>query len=119
MFEQSLQAIVEETQGGVGAVLMGYDGIAIDQYFKPREGVELQLIAVEYANVLKEIRKTVEILNIGEMEEVSIRTARFYVVIYSLTEEYFVALTIERQGNFGKGRYLLRRESPKLLEELA
>jgi len=118
MFESALRAIVEETSGGVAAVLMGYDGIAVEQYFQPREGVELQLIAVEYANVLKEIKKTVEILNIGRMEEVSIKTSNFFVVIYTLTDEYFVALTLERDGNFGKGRYLLRREAPGLREAL-
>ena len=118
MFETALRTIVDETAGGIAAVLMGYDGIAVEQYFQPREGVELHLIAVEYANVLKEIKKTVEILNIGRMEEVSIKTSNFFVVIYTLTDEYFVALTLERDGNFGKGRYLLRREAPGLREGL-
>ncbi len=118
MFNQILQKIVEETAGGVGAVLMGYDGIAIDQYFKPREGVDLQMIAVEYANLLKDIRRTAEILEAGAMEEVSIRTERFFVTIRTLTDEYFVALTVERDGNPGKGRYLLLREAERLRESL-
>lgn len=119
MFAEMLQKIVEGTGGGIGAVLMGYDGIAIDQYFKPCEGVDLQLVAVEYSNILKEIKRTVEILNTGAMEEVSIKTQRFYVVVRALTEEYFVALTLERDGNFGKGRYLLLREAPALVESLS
>jgi predicted regulator of Ras-like GTPase activity (Roadblock/LC7/MglB family) len=119
MFNEILRGIVEGTGGGVGAVLMGYDGIAIDQYFKPREGLDLQLMAVEYANVLKEIKTTVDILNSGDLEEVSIRTGMFYFVIRSLTEDYFVALTLEHDGNFGKGRYLLLREATRLREALA
>jgi predicted regulator of Ras-like GTPase activity (Roadblock/LC7/MglB family) len=102
MFSEILEGIVEGTSGGVGAVLMGYDGIA-----------------VEYANVLKEIKKTAEILNTGIMQEVSIQTERFQVVIRTLTDEYFVALTLERTGNFGKGRYLLMREAANLKEALA
>lgn len=119
MFADILKGIVEETGGGVGAVLMGYDGIAIEQYYKPCEGTDLQLIAVEYANVLKEIKKTAEILNTGLMEEVSVKTERFHVVIRTLTEEYFVALTLERAGNYGKGRYLLLREASRLVEALS
>lgn len=119
MFSDILEGIVENVGGGVGAVLMGYDGIAIEQYFKPCEGVDLQLIAVEYANVLKEIKQTAEILNTGLMEEVSIKTERFHVVISTLTDEYFVALTLDRTGNYGKGRYLLMREAPRLKEALA
>jgi predicted regulator of Ras-like GTPase activity (Roadblock/LC7/MglB family) len=119
MFDNILQQIVEGTGGGIGAVLMGYDGIAIDQYFCPVVDADLQLMAVEYANVLKEIRKAAEILDTGVMEEVSIRTERFHVIIRMINQEYFVALTLERDGNVGKGRYLLLRDAAVLREALA
>ena len=118
MFSEILQRIVEETGGGIGAVLMGYDGIAIDQYFAPDEDLDLQMVVVEYSNVLKEIRKTADILSLGDMEEISIRTDRFIIVIRVLNDEYFVALVINREGNFGKGRYLMTRESYNLTEAL-
>lgn len=118
MFSEILQRIVEETGGGVGAVLMGYDGIAIDQFFAPDEELDLQMVVVEYSNVLKEIRKTAEILSLGDMEEISIRTDRFIIVIRVLNDDYFVALVINRDGNFGKGRYLLTREGYNLVEAL-
>lgn len=118
MFSEILQRIVEETGGGIGAVLMGYDGIAIEQYFAPDEDLDLQMVVVEYSNVLKEIRKTADILSLGDMEEISIRTDRFIIVIRVLNDEYFVALVINRDGNFGKGRYLMTRESYNLTEAL-
>jgi len=118
MFSEILQRIVEETGGGIGAVLMGYDGIAIDQFFSPDEELDLHMVVVEYSNVLKEIRKTAEILSLGDMEEISIRTDRFIIVIRMLNEEYFVALVIARDGNFGKGRYLMTREGFNLIEAL-
>ncbi|MDH3998124.1 MAG: roadblock/LC7 domain-containing protein [Desulfuromonadales bacterium] len=118
MFSEILQRVVEEAGGGIGAVLMGYDGIAIDQYFVPDEEIDLQMVVVEYSNVLKEIRKTAEILSLGDMEEISIRTDRFYIVIRVLNDEYFLAMLLNRDGNFGKGRYLMTRESSILLEAL-
>jgi predicted regulator of Ras-like GTPase activity (Roadblock/LC7/MglB family) len=118
MFNEILQRIVEETGGGIGAVLMGYDGIAIDQYFAPDEELDLQMVVVEYSNVLKEIRKTADILSLGDMEEISIRTDRFIIVIRILNDEYFVAMVINRDGNFGKGRYLMTREGFNLTEAL-
>ena len=81
MFNEILQKIVVESGGGIGAVLMGYDGIAVDQFFSPEEEVDVQMVIVEYSNVLKEIRKTAEILSLGDMEEISIRTDRFIIVI--------------------------------------
>jgi predicted regulator of Ras-like GTPase activity (Roadblock/LC7/MglB family) len=119
MFTNILERIVEETGGGIGAVLMGYDGIAVDQYFAAGEQLDLQMIAVEYANVLKEIRKTAEILNVGDMEEVSIKTERFHIVVRIITPEYFVAMTLQRDGNFGKARYLLTRETGNLIAALS
>lgn len=119
MFDELLTEAVNSVAGGVAGVLMGYDGIAIAQYFKPCDGVDLQLIVVEYANILKEIRKAVEILDTGAMEEVAIKTARFYVVVRAISDEYFLALTLERDGNFGKARYLLMRDAPRLREALS
>lgn len=119
MFTNILERIVEETGGGIGAVLMGYDGISVEQYFAAGEQLDLQMIAVEYANVLKEIRKTAEILNVGDMEEVSIKTERFHILIRIITSEYFVAMALRRDGNFGKARYLLTRETGNLIAALS
>jgi predicted regulator of Ras-like GTPase activity (Roadblock/LC7/MglB family) len=119
MFTEILQRIVEECGGGIGAVLMGYDGIAIEQYFSSGEQLDLQMIAIEYANVLREIRKTAEILSLGAMEEVSIKTDRYHLVVRIITADYFVAMTIARDGNFGKARYLLTRETGNLVAALS
>jgi predicted regulator of Ras-like GTPase activity (Roadblock/LC7/MglB family) len=118
MFNDILRNIVEKVGGGIGAVLMGYDGIAIDQYFRPQKEMDFQLVAVEYANILKDIRKTAEILDSGALEEVSIRTELFLVIVRIINEDFFVALTLQQDGNFGKGRYLLLREVPALREAL-
>ena len=117
MFHNILRGIVDSCDG-IGAVLMGYDGIAVDQYFQAVDDVDLQLVTIEYANVLKEIRQTVDILNTGALEEVAIRTGRFFVVIRALTDEYFVALALASDGNFGKARYLLTKEAPGLRQAL-
>ena len=118
MFKSILEKIVTSCSGGIGAVLMGYDGIAIEQYEVEDAGIDLNLIAIEYSNVTKEIRKAAEVLETGELQEVSIKTERYYVILHALTDEYFVALTISRSGNYGQGRYLLLRDAESLREEL-
>jgi predicted regulator of Ras-like GTPase activity (Roadblock/LC7/MglB family) len=117
MFREILQGIVDEADG-ISAVLMGYDGLPVDQVERPFDGLDLNLLAVEYANVLKEVKSAVSLLNTGDLEEMAIRTARFNVIIRALNKEYFVTLTMVREGNFGKGRYLLLREAPRLREAL-
>lgn len=119
MFAEILGQIVNDTPGGVGVALMGYDGIAIEQHFHTQNESELQIMVVEYANVLKEIKRTVNLLDNGEMDEVSIKTDRYCVIVRILSEDYFVALTLEKDGNFGKGRYLLKLHAPSLIESLS
>ncbi len=118
MFRTILEKIVTSCSGGMGAVLMGYDGIGIDQFTVEENTLDLNLVGIEYSNVTKEIRNAAEILQVGTLQEVTIKTEQFYVIIHSLTDEYFVALMLERNGNFGQGRYLLLREAVALREAL-
>lgn len=118
MFKQALENIVTECAGGLGAILMGFDGIAIDQYLDENIAVDLNLIGIEYSNISKEINRAAEILTLGELSEVTIKTDKFFIILNVLTEEYFIALILDQAGNFGKGRYLLQREAPGLRLEL-
>lgn len=118
-FREVLRDIVEGFEGGLGAIIMGYDGISIDEYLKERPGLDLHILAVEYSSVMKEIKRTVDVLKNGEMEEVSISTDKTRVVSRVVNDDIFVVLTLEREGNYGKGRYLLKREIPKLRELLS
>jgi len=118
MFNTILKKIVNDCSGGIGAVLMGYDGIGIDQYSVEDTPLDLNLVGIEYSNVTKEIRLTAELLKIGSLQEVSLKTEEYYLIIHSLTDEYFVALAIKRSGNYGQGRFLLMREAPGLRQAL-
>lgn len=118
MFKKILSAIVEETGGGLGAILMGYDGIPVDQVTKPDTGLDLSLVTVEFVSALQEIKKAVAILKLGDLEEVCIKTDTFHTIVRVLNEDYFIGLTVDGQGNLGKGRYLLNREKNHLLEAL-
>ena len=117
-FRDILRGMVEKAEGGQGAVIMGYDGIAIDEYIKDDAPLDIQLLSVEYATLLKEIRRTVEVLKTGAMDEVSITTGLSRVIVRPISAEFFVVLVLDRDGNFGKGRYLLKRDVPKLAEAL-
>lgn len=117
-FKGILKEIVEESCGGLGGVIMGYDGIAIEEYLHSGAGVDVPMLAVEYASVLKEIKRTIGVLETGELEEVSIISEKCSVIVRGISDDFFVALVLGAEGNFGKGRYLLRREAPKLREAL-
>jgi predicted regulator of Ras-like GTPase activity (Roadblock/LC7/MglB family) len=115
----TLRSIVESVDGGLAALIMAYDGIPVDEICVEQTEFDMQLLSVEYATVLKEIRRSVEVIKAGDMEEVSITTDQTCVAIRVLNDELFVVLIIKRDGNFGKGRYLLRLKSFEMAEELS
>ena len=114
----TLREIVENVDGGLAAIIMAYDGIPIDEFVLTQAEFDLQLLTVEYATVLKEIKRAVEVIKVGAMEEVSISTSQVRVVMRVLNDELFAVLVMTKDGNFGKGRYLLRLKSHALAEEL-
>lgn len=115
----TLKSIVENVDGGLAAMIMAYDGIPVDEVCLEQTEFDMQLLSVEYATVLKEIRHTIEVIKAGDMEEVSITTGQTCVAIRVLSDELFVVLIMKRDGNFGKGRYLLKLRSFELSRALS
>ncbi|MDD2310701.1 MAG: roadblock/LC7 domain-containing protein, partial [Desulfuromonadaceae bacterium] len=71
-----LNSIVQSVDGSLAAIIMAYDGIPIDEITVEQSEFDMQLLSVEYATVLKEIKRAVEIIKMGDLEEVSITTTR-------------------------------------------
>ena len=118
MFRDVLREVVESTEGGVAGLLMGYDGIPVEQYVKDDAAVNVESIGMEYSVILTQIRKAAQMLDAGSAREVSIQAERMTTVIRLLNDDYFVAVTLGPQGNHGKARYLLRTNASKFLESL-
>jgi predicted regulator of Ras-like GTPase activity (Roadblock/LC7/MglB family) len=112
--KNTLKDIVERVDGGLGAVIIGYDGIPLEEYLTEEAPIDLQVLAIEYATVLKEIKKAVEVLNTGIMEEISINTDVTRVVIRMIDDDLFVVFALTSDGNFGKARYVLKSRIPFL-----
>ena len=116
-FNEVVTELVESVSGGVAAVIMANDGIAIAEYVKPGQSLDIQTMAIEYTSVLSEIKKASEVLQAGRLEELTVCTESLILIVRVITDEYFVAVVLSTDGNYGKGRYLIRVAAPKLVEE--
>ncbi|NOY91904.1 MAG: hypothetical protein GXP55_11970 [Deltaproteobacteria bacterium] len=119
MFKQVLKEVVDGTEGGVAGLLMGYDGIAVDQYVRSDSSIDVQTVGMEYSVILSGVRKAVEMLEVGAALEVSIKAEQLTTVVRYLTDEYFIAMTLVPGANVGKARYMLRTRGGRLVEELS
>ena len=122
MFRDSLQKMVERVDGGVAGILMGFDGLSVEAYSRPQAPAEastdIQTVGMELAHVIGQVRRAAELLEVGELGEVTMRAEKLVVIVRALTEEYFLAFAVSPSGNFGKARYVLRVLAPKIRAEL-
>ncbi len=119
MFKSVLQEIVDNTEGGVASVLMGFDGIAVETYSKQESLFNAEDIGMEYSVILGQVKQAAEMLEIGSAHEVAIQAERMTTVIRLISDEYFVAVVVEPTGNSGKARFLMRTRAEQLLENLS
>jgi predicted regulator of Ras-like GTPase activity (Roadblock/LC7/MglB family) len=118
MFEDVLMDVVNRTEGGVAGLLMGFDGIPVARYVKDDMPLDVDTVGMEYSVILKDIRRAAEMLETGVAREISIQAEKMTTVIRLLSDEYFVAIALRPDGNYGKARFLLRTQGTKLLNEL-
>ncbi len=114
MFDGVLSKLVTETPGGIGAVIMGYDGIAVHTHIASKESIDMESLGMEYSFVLTQIRKAAMSAEMGVMQETVVRGDKVGVLFRALTEDYFLAVALHTKGNYGKARFLMRLAAPKL-----
>ena len=115
-FADILKEVVNGTDGALGALVVGVDGISVEEYSLDKE-LDLQSMTVEYATLLKEIERGSQASQLGSTKEVTVLADKAMIMLRRLNEEYFMVLIIKPDGNFGKGRFLLRMAVPKLQKE--
>lgn len=118
MFAETLKRVVENVDGGLAAIVMGLDGIPVDTYVKQRDRVDVNTIAGELSFILTQVRKAGDSMQVGTLDELSIRAERLVLICRMISPQYFVAIAMAPEGNFGKARYLARVSAPTLAASL-
>lgn len=106
--QEILRKIVTNTPGAKGVILMGFDGIAIDQVTAEGEDLDIESMAMEFSFRFIELRQAARSLEMGELTDIAIKAEHGTFLVRVISEEFFVALLLEHAGQFGKGRWLLR-----------
>ena len=118
MFAETLKKVVDNIEGGIAAVIMGLDGIAVDSYVKLDDRVDVNTVAMEFSFILGQVRKAGDSLQVGNLEELSVKAQKLMLVCRMISAQYFVAIAMAPEGNFGKCRYLVRLATPSLVAQL-
>ena len=122
-FSALLRQIVDGCSGGIGAALMGNDGIPIEQVSAQKAGrtpfaEDLSTVGTEFSRILQEIRKASDAISGGSVLETTVLLSEVTLVFRAIDDETFLAVALRPDGNLGKARYLIRKQLIALRQEL-
>jgi len=120
MFKETLEAILEHTEGSLGALIMGIDGIAVERSLKQQgQDSNLDVAAAEFTSLLRNAQRAGKDTGFGNLHELVITLDDAVILMRLLGHEYFVVLAITPDGNLGRGRFELRKAELQMAREFA
>ena len=119
--DQILRKIVEGTPGAKGAILMGFDGITVEQWVNPdfRDDLDIESMAMEFSFRFLELRDAANSLEMGMISDITLKAEFGTVLVRVLSQEFFVTVLLETAAHMGKGRWMLRSQAKALNADLA
>lgn len=120
MFKEALDRIVERTEGAVGAIIMGTDGIAVEKSFRAASHeINIDVAVAELTSLIRNAQRMGRDTGLGSLHEQVLVLDRVILIARLFTHEYFVALALERDGNIGRGRFELRKAELELAPQFS
>ncbi len=119
--DEILRKIVENTPGAKGAILMGFDGISVEQWVKPEyeNDTDIESMAMEFSFRFLELRDAANSLEMGAISDITLKAEFGTVLVRVLSQEYFVTVLLASAAHMGKGRWMLRSQAKALRNDLA
>lgn len=117
MFQQLLNETLEQVDGSVACVLMGFDGLPVDIARRGSADLDESTLGTELAGHISGLARTLGSLNVGPLAELSFQTGNLWATVRVLNDDYFLVLLLEPGANLGRGRYLLRTLAPRVRQE--
>jgi len=112
-FLEVLKETVDKVDGAVSAMIISTDGISVQEYAEDKL-VDLTGLSAEASAMIKDINLAADNLGLGEAREFSIISDRCGIIMRKINPDYYLALIIKPDGNYGKGRFILKTTIPKL-----
>ncbi|MBI1822056.1 MAG: roadblock/LC7 domain-containing protein [Nitrospirae bacterium] len=115
-FSEILKKVVEDADHAIGAAVVANDGIVVEEY-KKDPSIDLYVLGAEFCKTFKEFKEKTDFLQKGSPVEFSVLTESLILIFKKINNDHFLILVLESEGNFGKGRFLIKREMGQLITE--
>ena len=120
MFREALESINGRTEGALGSLIMGTDGIAVEKFLL-EGGIEanFDVAAAEVTSLVRSAQRAGRDTGLGSVREIILAFEGMNLIARLITADYFVVLALHPDGNLGRGRFELRKAELDLAREFA
>lgn len=116
-FKKILNELLDRVPGGLGAIVVDWEGEAVDQA-GVLDDYELKVIGAHKGLILHNLRQAVARAEGNALEEIAISTEQVTTLIMPINEEYFLVVTQQKNEVFGRAAFEARRSLEKLKLEI-
>jgi|GEM_PF-2722063 len=117
-FREEIAKIIDGTPGGLGGILLGSDGIAVDSYQVDGSDLILDEVGAELSALQQQARVMNSSSGLGNLQHFWIVTDQLKLLSYPITEEYFIALIFSTSAYIGQTLFNVRMTEDGLRTEL-
>jgi len=115
-FSEALKETVNSVDGAVAAMIIASDGIPVQEHATEKL-IDLTGLGAEASAMIRDIGYAAENLGLGEAREFSIISDACGIIMRKINNDYYLALVIKPEGNYGKGRFVLKNMVSKIEDE--
>ena len=115
-FKTLLNRLLEDIPGALGAIIIDWEGEAVDQVTRIGE-YDIKVLGAHKGIILHLLRDALARIESGELEEVLIRTGQNKTLIAPLNEDYYLVLTLGPESIAGRAAFKMRRCVAQLRSE--
>lgn len=113
-----LNDILTQIPGGLGAILIDWEGEAVEQVSR-MDDFQLKVLGAHCGIILENLRHAAQRLDGGEIEELVIRARHQSILVVPVTTEYFLVLTLGEEVPAAQARAVARAHGARLLFEVS
>lgn len=118
MFQPTLERLVGDVQGALGAAVLSLDGLVVQAVDAQGRSVMPDEATAHYGPVLRQLTNIAQSVDLGEVVQFTLESADRATLVRVLNLEYVAILAVSPQTVPGKGHFHLRVASPDLVREL-
>src|SRR5688572_33410118 len=110
MFKEILETVIERTEGSLGALIMGLDGIAVERSLKQAgQEANLDVASAQFTSLVRNAQRAGKDTGLGRPQELVNSLDDAILLIRLLLREYSVVLASRPDGHVGRAGFVLRK----------